>query len=548
MNKIIHLISAFILASALLTTTGFTPSQTIDTPTPTPTSELGLIKICKVAGQGVEVGQAFTIKVEGNSYSVPAGPKDGGYCVLAGQYPVGTHVTVQEVMLSGYYLSRIDVKPERTISKNLAEGSVIVKAGSGVTEVLFTNNVIGSPTPTRTSTPLVTNTPKPTRTSTATPDCGANCTPTSTPVPRGRLQICKEADGAGVTGYFTFRFARKSVTVPVGACSGLIAVDAGSLTITEDPQTGYSVTNIDTIPAGRLISADPSARSATVTIVEGTVSSQTIVIFSNQAVTQTATPTDTPTSTSTDTATATTTSTTTATSTATATGTLPTDTPTDTPTATATSTATATGTAAVCQPVTPDFSQVPVGASVEGLGKVNPNLNINALGTAAHILEGKTPMLYSSIVNGVGIINGGMITAGGFSDPVTQAAGKAQGYTFTFAPGLSVNSFSLHMSDYGDFNPTNSTNHLVTMTAYDINGAVVASQELSYTTTKRISSQYGDLLISGDALTASPGQPGNWTWHVSGDGIVRVVLTFGVGYDPNIGFDLLTFSSGNCTP
>jgi len=45
---------------------------------------------------------------------------------------------------------------------------------------------------------------------------------------------------------------------------------------------------------------------------------------------------------------------------------------------------------------------------------------------------------------------------------------------------------------------------------------------------------------TGDA-TASPGQPGNWTWNISGSGITKVILDFGDGYDPNIAFDNLSY-------
>src|SRR6185295_7644920 len=92
-----------------------------------------------------------------------------------------------------------------------------------------------------------------------------------------------------------------------------------------------------------------------------------------------------------------------------------------------------------------------------------------------------------------------------------------------------------------------STSHYVAMTAYDANGAVVSKEELSYTTLAesgpRSSSLYGDLFFNGDAVAAPFGQPGNWIWNVSGNGIVRVVLEFGAGYDPNIGFDLLSFTT-----
>ena len=128
----------------------------------------------------------------------------------------------------------------------------------------------------------------------------------------------------------------------------------------------------------------------------------------------------------------------------------------------------------------------------------------------------------------------------------TQMAGQAHLYTFTFAPGVSVTNFSLHMLDYGDWNYTMVTDHYVSMTAYNATGGVVSKQELSYTTltdaAPHSSSLYGDLYLTGDAVMAPMGQPGNWIWNVSGNGITKVVLEFGVGYDPNVGFDLLSYT------
>ena len=258
-------------------TPGDTPTNT---PTNTPTSDLGQLKVCKVAGSGIPQGQVFTIKVGNNNHNVPA-----GYCVLAGQFLLNTQVTVQETIPAGYEVPRIEVKPEsRTVSKDNSTGIVVVKIGSGVTEVIFTNKIIGTPTPTRTPT-TVTSTPRPTRTPTSTPSCAPNCTPTPTPIPTGRMQICKEADGAGVSGNFTFGFNTKSRSIPVGACTLIISVNAGTLTITEDAQAGYVASDIYTIPAGRLISKDLNNRGATVTIVEGYAASQTIVVFVNRAAT-----------------------------------------------------------------------------------------------------------------------------------------------------------------------------------------------------------------------------------------------------------------------
>jgi len=177
---------------------------------------------------------------------------------------------------------------------------------------------------------------------------------------------------------------------------------------------------------------------------------------------------------------------------------------------------------------------------------VAPDLNIDAKGTAVRIGEGVNPFLYIATGSGASIVNGGVVPGGGFSDVTTQQASQAHLYTFTFAPFVSVSDFSLHMLDFGDLNPTLNTSHYASMTAYAANGTVVSKHELSYTTLANDPSSsdlYGDLHISGDALGATPGQPGNWTWHVSGSGIVKVVLEFGVGFDPNIGFDTLSFTT-----
>ncbi|HXQ34379.1 MAG TPA: hypothetical protein VN843_10230 [Anaerolineales bacterium] len=554
MKNISSILFALVFLFSLLATPVSAAPESLLTPTASSAIELGQLKVCKSAGAGVTVGQLFTINVNNTSYSVPAGPTDGGYCVLAGQFPLNLDVTVQEVIPAGYDVSNIEVKPDRAVDTDVSVGKVIVEIGSGVTEVIFTNRVSGLPTPTS----------GPTNTPTATPSCAPNCTPTPTPTPKGRLQICKEADGAGVSGYFSFNFANKSKTVPVGACSALITVEAGTLTINEVAQAGYKVTDVYTIPANRLISKNLNAGSATVTIVQGNASSQTIVIFRNRSQTQVGTPTHTPTGTITPpTPTPTGTITpptptptgtiTPPTSTPTGTITPPTPTPTGTitpatftPTGTVTPpTATPTGslTPPVCTPavITANFSAVPAGGSIEGMGMVAPNLNIDAIGTAVHILQGAPPAVYAANVNGVLTGNGGMVADGGFSDQATKLALQAHSYTFTFAPGVSVSNLSLHMLDFGDFNPTGSASHIVTMTAYNAGNVVVSTHQLNYTTVGNNSSLYGNMLVAGDATAAQPGQPGNWTWSVSGSGIVRVILQFGAGFDPNVGFDLLSF-------
>ncbi len=202
----------------------------------------------------------------------------------------------------------------------------------------------------------------------------------------------------------------------------------------------------------------------------------------------------------------------------------------------------------VCQTASTvaDFSQVAPGGSVEGVGVVAPNLDIDARGTAVKISEATAPVVYGASPNNT-FLNGGIAAGGGFSDATSQAARVAHRYTFTFA-GIAVSDFSLHMLDFGDWNPSLSTAHSVNLTAYNGNGTVVAQQAINYTTQGVAlpvdGGTYGNLTITGDAISASPGQLGNWTWNVSGSGIVKVVLDFGAGFDPAIGFDTLTM---NCS-
>jgi len=193
------------------------------------------------------------------------------------------------------------------------------------------------------------------------------------------------------------------------------------------------------------------------------------------------------------------------------------------------------------------FCALEPGTSVEGLGTVHEDLNIQAPGDVVKVAEGVAPAVYGA-PNGPGSIwNGGMDpNCGGFSDITAQSNQVAHDYTFTFANGVSVSEFSLHMLDFGDWNPSKSRSHVATMTAYDADDNVVDEMTLEYNSdgqgNPRWSDNYGDLWFSGDAVSASEGQPGNWTWTVSGTGIVRVELDFGAGYDPNIAFDSLCFT------
>jgi hypothetical protein len=199
-------------------------------------------------------------------------------------------------------------------------------------------------------------------------------------------------------------------------------------------------------------------------------------------------------------------------------------------------------------PTVVDFTQFAPGASVEELGTVLPDLNIQADGTAIAIFEGITPGAYGAPNGGGSVTNGGTGPLGGFSDTSHVSSRTAHYYEFTFTEGKPVSDFSLRMLDYGDWNPSANTHHIVTMTAYDGDGGFVDQMVLEFyspgTGNPRSSynPNYGDLYLTGDAVNALPGQPGNWLWQVSGEGIAKVVLDFGEGFDPNIGFDLMDYT------
>src|SRR5689334_16304275 len=144
MKKAFFLLIILVLIGATFTTTAAAAS----TATATPTTELGELKICKIAGSGVTLGQLFAFKLGSNTFNVPAGPADrNGYCVLAGQYPLNTQLTVEEVIPAGYFVSTIQVRPDSNrVTSTASQGVVTIKIGSGVTEVIFTNKVI-APTP-----------------------------------------------------------------------------------------------------------------------------------------------------------------------------------------------------------------------------------------------------------------------------------------------------------------------------------------------------------------------------------------------------------------
>lgn len=205
----------------------------------------GQLKVCKVAGPGVEVGTPFTFTAgSAPSFTVPAGPAPGGYCVVGPAFPQGSTVTVSETVPAGVKVSDITVAPDpRLVSTpNLAGGSVDVAIGSGVTEVTFTD------------------------------------------ARTGFIEICKRKTWKGGPSTFTFVVNPGNLgpfTVPAGACSPAIEVPAGTVTITEALFAGGHLTGCSTLPASMQGPCALGPQISTVTVAPGGISNQTIVFMTN---------------------------------------------------------------------------------------------------------------------------------------------------------------------------------------------------------------------------------------------------------------------------
>jgi hypothetical protein len=230
----------------------------------------GTLKICKVAGFGVPVGQHVTFTttpaaLSGNStFSVQAGPAPGGYCTVAGLYGQGSDVTVTESIPSGDSVSRIGVTPPgaQVGSVNLGTGTVEVSPGQGVTETTYTN------------------------------------VNHAAQKASGYLEICKQAVVSDpwfsqVNPSQNFQFTigaqningiqtpSQTVNVPGGGCSAPIQVLAGAATVTENVTQPWNMTGCSLAGGGTLTACNLASRSATVTVPYGDVSSEAVLTITN---------------------------------------------------------------------------------------------------------------------------------------------------------------------------------------------------------------------------------------------------------------------------
>ncbi len=235
----------------------------------------------------------------------------------------------------------------------------------------------------------------------------------------------------------------------------------------------------------------------------------------------------------------------------------PSPTPTNTPSPTPTNTPTAIPTNTPPQNICINFNQLNPGDSVEGLNTLYPGLNISTSGSAVAIRQADPTAAGFGAPNPIAnlgdtIINNGIGSYGGFVDVY-----RNHDYQFTFADTEAVKYFTIQMLDFGDFNPMRATVHEVALVAYNAQNQVVVSDVLTFTSddaVNPISGSAGNLQLTGDAITAVSGEPGNYTFEVAGNNIVRLELQFsnnvqdGAVSDPNLGLAVLCFEPDDAPP
>ena len=220
-------------------------------------------------------------------------------------------------------------------------------------------------------------------------------------------------------------------------------------------------------------------------------------------------------------------------------------------------------------PTTIDFDSGSAGASVEGLGTLDPNLEITSTGDALVIVEenNNTYLAYSGNATSQNDTpNGGLPGGFGFGDVDRD---DELGFDVTFN-GNTVSSFSIDMFDYGDWfnqmdNYTGTKTHTAKLVAYDDANAEIDSDTLTFTSTggrstgrtmttlNSVDIVDKPLSSAGDALEALAGDPGLWSFSVSGTGIFKVAMEFegnnsidpGVAWD-NIEFEIEPFTTNLC--
>jgi len=174
------------------------------------------------------------------------------------------------------------------------------------------------------------------------------------------------------------------------------------------------------------------------------------------------------------------------------------------------------------------------GNSIEGAGILLSYLTVYSPGNVVVLADGDDTAVTYGAPNGDSSRKNGCIgtikSEYGFGD-----LDRNHYYTFTFTGGVTVDSFSLRMLDFGDYFSEGGTTHSIKMTAYDAVDNIVGTADVLTVLGVRD-------LIAGDACTAGTGDPGNYVFAVNGPGIVRVEIEPVVSIDHNIGFNDICFT------
>lgn len=195
------------------------------------------------------------------------------------------------------------------------------------------------------------------------------------------------------------------------------------------------------------------------------------------------------------------------------------------------------------------------GDSVVGDGQFMCGLIISTSGgnPVSYIEEGQVPAAYGGndpSKTGKNDTNACLPSGTGIADAVTPNTDRNHAYEFAFSGGSTVNTFSLSVADWGDFLPNGACAGdvcAISLTAYDASNNVINVATKSFTSTSslknnRPSVEYGNLAVSGDACTATVGQPGNFTLTVNGTGIARVTLGYANAGSIDLNIALSSFS------
>ena len=227
-------------------------------------AEFAPLKVCKVGGTGIAVGTEFDFVAGAERLSVPAGPAPGGYCVIAGSFPVGADVAVSEQVPRGTQVSAIEIAPRSRLvgTPNLPGGAVVVRIGAGFTEATFTNQAV-QPAVTTTTTVPPTTVP-PSTTTTVPPSTTSTVPPnTTTTAPPGTTTTLPPSTTTTVPGTNNSPVSQSTTTaVPPSTTTTVLA----STITTVPPGTSSPVapTTTTTVPPTTATTNPPASTTTTV--------------------------------------------------------------------------------------------------------------------------------------------------------------------------------------------------------------------------------------------------------------------------------------------